>query len=136
MINRTQLLVLAFVSAAIGFLVLLAVLSPDEYRRTLRWPEGATPELMSLFPLGLGGLAGILAIGVIRRWRWMFWLILVAFLAGGLRMPVTALQLAGVLPSTGASWYELVQAAAGMVQLSIGLLMLRGYRRDGAWGRF
>jgi hypothetical protein len=30
----------------------------------------------------------LLAVGVLRRWRWTFWLILVAFLAGAVRVPV------------------------------------------------
>src|SRR5262249_23142389 len=40
----------------------------------------------------------VLGIGVVRRWRWTFWLILVAFLAGLLRVPAAILQVLGVVP--------------------------------------
>jgi hypothetical protein len=35
------------------------------------------------------GFITLLGVGVVRRWRcWTFWLVLVAFLAGVLRVPV------------------------------------------------
>jgi len=71
---------------------------------------------------------------VVRRWRWMFWLVLVAFLAGILRAPASLLELAGVLPMTGPSWYVVLQAAIGFVQFAIGLAMLSAFRRAGVWG--
>jgi hypothetical protein len=63
-----------------------------------------------------------------------FWLIVVAFLAGVLRVPVFILQLSGVLAAEGPTWYVLLQAITGMVQVAIGLAMLAGYRRSGVWG--
>ena len=41
-----------------------------------------------VFLVALAVFNGLLAIGVLRGWRWTFWLILVAFLAGVLRMLV------------------------------------------------
>jgi hypothetical protein len=35
-------------------------------------------------------------VGVVRRWRWTFWLILVAFLFGVLRVPAAVLQFTGI----------------------------------------
>ena len=66
----------------------------------------------------------------------MFWLVLVAFLAGLLRVPASALQLARLLPSAGPTWYLLLQAAIGLVQFAIGLAMLVGLRKTGTWGAF
>ena len=66
----------------------------------------------------------------------MFWLVLVAFLAGLLRVPASALQLVGLLPSAGPTWYLLLQAAIGLVQFAIGLAMLVGLRKTGPWGAF
>jgi ABC-type xylose transport system permease subunit len=63
-----------------------------------------------------------------------FWLIVVAFLAGVLRVPVFILQLSGVLAAEGPTWYVLLQAITGMVQVAIDLAMLAGYRRSGVWG--
>jgi len=76
----------------------------------------------------------LLSIGVLRRWRWTFWLVLVAFLAGVLRVPVAILQLAGVLPASTPGWYVVFQGLIGVVQLAIGLVMVAGYRRSGVWG--
>jgi hypothetical protein len=46
------------------------------------------------------------------RWRWTFWLIVVAFLFGVLRVPASILELTGVLPAAGPTWYVLFQALA------------------------
>jgi hypothetical protein len=78
----------------------------------------------------------LLAVGVVRRWRWAFWLILVAFLAGVLRVPVAILQLTGALPADAPFWYVAFQGLIGLAQLAIGLAMLAGYRRSGVWGAF
>jgi hypothetical protein len=84
----------------------------------------------------LASFIGLLSVGVLRRWRWAFWLILVAFLAGVLRVPVAILQLAGVLPANVPAWYVVIQGLIGLAQLTIGLAMLAGYRRCGLWGAF
>jgi hypothetical protein len=78
----------------------------------------------------------ILGIGVVRRWRWMFWLILVAFLVGLVRVPASALELAGTIPLQGPAWYVVLQGVIGAVQFVIGIAMLIGYRRGGLWGNF
>ena len=85
---------------------------------------------------GVSALIAVVTAGVIRRWRWTFWLLLVAFLAGLLRVPASILELTGVLPSAGPAWYEVLQAVIGAVQFVIGLLLVRGYRRAGTWGAF
>jgi len=53
-----------------------------------------------------------------------------------LRLPASVLELTGILPSTGPTWYTLLQAAIGLVQFVIGLGMLVGFRKGGAWGAF
>jgi hypothetical protein len=78
----------------------------------------------------------ILGTGVVRKWRWMFWLILLAFLTGVLRPAASALELAGTIPLQGPAWYVVLQGAIGLVQFAIGMAMVAGYRHGGAWGRF
>jgi hypothetical protein len=73
-------------------------------------------------------------VGVVRRWRWVFWLVLLAFLAGALRVPVAILELAGLLPAAAPGWYVVLQGGLGLVQLALGLGLLAGYRRAGIWG--
>jgi hypothetical protein len=134
-INRTQALVLGFFLAAwVGLLALLA-LGPDVFARALRLPPGGGGRAAALvFLVALTAFLALLGLGVVRRWRWLFWLLLVAFLAGVLRVPVSLLELAGVLPAAAPSWYLLVQAGLGLVQLALGLTLLAGYRRAGVWG--
>jgi hypothetical protein len=94
------------------------------------------PDGNSLCVVGLSAFLLLLSIGTLRRWRWLFWLILVAFLAGILRLAASVLQLEGILSPTGPAWFTLLQAGIGVVQFLIGLAMIAGYRRSGAWGAF
>ena len=86
--------------------------------------------------MALSALIATLVVGVIRRWRWAFWLILVAFLFGVLRLPASTLQFVGLIPATGPTWYEVLQGAIGVVQFLIALAMFAGYRKAGVWGGF
>ena len=135
MVNRSQALVLVFVGAAVVLLVFLLVADPAIYADALRpLPTGMWTDVG--FLAMLCAFLAFLAVGVIRRWRWMFWLVVVAFSAGALRVPASALELAGRLPTTGPGWYVALQGVIGIVQLAIGLALIRGYRREGPWGRF
>jgi hypothetical protein len=73
-------------------------------------------------------------VGVVRRRRWTFWLVLVAGLAGARRVPVAALELAGRLPATAPGWDVVLQGVLGPVPLAVGLGLLAGSRRAGVWG--
>ncbi|HSR22286.1 MAG TPA: hypothetical protein VLW53_01965 [Candidatus Eisenbacteria bacterium] len=133
-INRTQALVLGFCAAAAAVLAGILVAAPGIYADALRLPGGGSRPAEAAFLVAILALIGLLVVGVVRRWRWMFWLVLVAFLAGLLRVPAALLGLAGILPSNGPAWYVLLQAGVGIVQFAIGLAMLSGYRRAGVWG--
>jgi hypothetical protein len=116
-------------------LLVLLVAAPEVFDQALRLPtDHRVVELAVL--AGLSGLIGSLAVGVVRRWRWTFWLILVAFLFGVLRVPAAVLQFTGILATNTPTWYVTFQALLGVVQFGIGLVMVVGYRRSGAWGAF
>ena len=132
-LSSTQLLVLAFLAAAWVVLVAILALAPDVFDQALKSLGSRRPvEVAFLAVLSLFLL--VLAVGVIRRWRWTFWLTLVAFLAGVLRLPASVLELAGILPLQGPAWYVVLQGAIGLVQFAIGIAMVKGYRRAGIWG--
>jgi hypothetical protein len=59
---------------------------------------------------------------------WAFWIILVAFLFGVLRVPVALLQLSGMLALNAPTWYVQFQGLLGLIQFGIGLAMVVGYR--------
>jgi hypothetical protein len=135
MVNRTQALVLGFFVLAMTSLLGILAAAPEVYDQALRLPTGNRAVEIA-FLAALLGFITLLGIGVLRRWRWAFWLILVAFLAGVLRVPVAVLQLTGVLTADGPRWYVTFQGLLGILQLAIGLAMVAGYRRAGVWGEF
>ncbi len=108
--------------------------APEVFDRALRLPANDHRLFELAFLAALAAFLVFLGVGVVRRWRWTFWLIMVAFLLGVLRVPASALQLTGVLRADAPTWYVLLQALIGLVQLAIGLAMLAAYRRAGAWG--
>jgi hypothetical protein len=135
-LNRTQGLVLGFFVFAWAALVVILAAAPEVYDRVLRLPgeDGGPWALAFLATISVFLL--LLGVGVVRRWRWTFWLVLVAFVLGVLRVPVSVLQLMGSLPAQGPAWYALLQAFLGLAQFAIGLAMLAGYRRAAVWGSF
>jgi hypothetical protein len=135
MVNRTQMLVLGFFMLAVTSLLVILAAAPEVYDQALRLPTGSH-ALEITFLAALVGFITLLGIGVMRRWRWTFWLVLVAFLAGVLRVPVAILQLTGVMAADTPRWYVTFQGLLGVLQLAIGLAMVAGYRRAGVWGEF
>jgi len=135
-LNRTQLLVLGFFVLVWIALVAILAFSPDIYAQTLRLAPGDMRTIEVGFLVALSALIALLVIGVLRRWRWTFWLILVVFLLGVLRLPVSAFQLVGLMPATGPTWYEALQGVIGVVQFLIALAMFSGYKKAGVWGAF
>jgi hypothetical protein len=135
--NRIKALVLAQFAAYWVIVIVIFVAARGVFDELLApattlsgnpWPA----EIGALLALTI--LLAVLSAGVIRGWRWMFWLILLAFLAGILRVPATALELAGIMPRQGPAWYVVTQAVIGLIQFTVALAMLAGYRKAGVWG--
>jgi hypothetical protein len=129
-------LVIGFLGLVWAALIAILALSPEVYTQTLRQLGGDSRMIEASFLVALSVLIALLVVGVFRRWRWTFWLILVAFFVGVLRLPASALQLAEIVPASGPTWYEALQGAIGVVQFLIALAMLAGYRKAGVWGKF
>jgi hypothetical protein len=135
MLSRSQMLALGFFLLAWASLLVILALSPEIYGQALRLTPGDNGIAGLALVGGLTAFIALLCFGVVRRWRWTFWLVLVAFLAGVLRVPAAILELAGTLPAQGPTWYVALQAVIGLVQFAIGLVMLADYRRwRRAWG--
>jgi len=135
-LSRTQVMVLAFVAAAWIAVVAILAEAPDVYDQALKLPTADRRPFEVAFLAALSIFLVVVGTGVVRRWRWMFWLILVAFLAGLIRVPASALELVGTIPLQGPAWYAVLQGVIGAVQFVIGIAMLIGYRRSGLWGNF
>jgi hypothetical protein len=134
-VNRTQALVTAFFLGVLVSLLAIRVMAPNVYDETLG-PPSADRRLRITFVAALLALIAFIEIGVLRRWRWMFWLLMLAFLSGVLRVPIVLLQLTKVLAAGTPAWYLLFQGLIGLIQCGIGLAMVAGYRRAGTWGAF
>lgn len=133
-INRTQRLVFGFFVLAWMTLAVSLLWSSAVREATLPAVLGTGPRAVLAFLVGLLGFLTVLGIGVTRRWRWLFWLLFLAFAAGLLRVPVTILQLSGRLSPEGPDWYLVLQGVAGVVQVGLACAMYAGYRRAGPWG--
>jgi hypothetical protein len=134
MINRVQALVLGFLLMAWISLLAILIAAPEVYEPRLRSLPGAQRMVEIVFVVVLTAFIVLLSIGTLLRWRCTFWLILIAFLFGVLRIPVAVLQLSGQMPPEGPPWYVIFQGVLGVLQVLIALAMVLGYRRSGAWG--
>jgi hypothetical protein len=138
--NRTKVFVLALFAGYWVFLVVLLVAARGFYDSQL--PQEVRLPGNNQLPGEIGtllvatALFAVLSTGVIRGWRWTFWLILIVFLVGIVRVPAAALQFAGIVPRQGPVWDVALQAVVGLIQFVIALAMLAGYRKAGVWGAF
>lgn len=119
-------------------MLVLLVAAPDFYGSQL--PQTVitltgNPRLAEVGTLlVLTALLAVLSSGVIRGWRWTFWLILVVFLFGIVHVLTAVLQLTRTVSSQGPAWYVGFQAVVGLIQFMSALVMLTGYRKHGIWG--
>jgi hypothetical protein len=85
-LNNVQALVLGFLLLAWLSLIAVLVVAPDVYDQALRLLSSGNARQAELLFLGaLSAFVLLIAVGVLRRWRWAFWLLLVAFVSGILR---------------------------------------------------
>jgi hypothetical protein len=137
MMNRTKALVLALFALYWIFVIVLLSTARGVYdsllAQAVKLSGDPRPAEMGTL-LTLTALLTLLSTGVIRGWRWTFWLILVVFLAGILREPAAVLQLTGIVAGQSPAWYVVFQAVVGLIQVAIALAMLAGYRKAGVWG--
>ncbi|HEX6797019.1 MAG TPA: hypothetical protein VF116_04805 [Ktedonobacterales bacterium] len=75
----------------------------------------------------------MLAVGILRRWLWVFWLVTAAFTRSELQLAACPFELAGVVSPYIPAWYALVRALVAVVQLAIGNCMIRLHQRCGVW---
>src|SRR5437870_2078689 len=95
---------------------------------TDRYPLPATLLLVALLVY-----IAVVMVGVVRHWRWQFWLLLVAFSFMILEIPATILQLTGVVPSLFSFpvWYSLCRMGVSIITFVIAMWMIYIYRRYG-----
>jgi hypothetical protein len=128
---------IAFCAAAVALLLVIYALDPAIYTQTLliTAPAGEPhPPVVVAFLIAILIFVGMLAVGIARRWRWVFWGILVAFAASALQVPASALELAVGWPERLPAWYAVLRGVVAVAQIVIAVWMLRILRVDGVWG--
>ncbi|MBS4730140.1 hypothetical protein MSM1_17990 [Mycobacterium sp. SM1] len=132
--TRLKVLVLALFAAYWMIIAAMVLVARPQYDQLLKLSgnsqKGEVPSLVILT-----AVLAILSTGVIRGWRWTFWLILLVFLAGVLRAGETATQLIGMTPHKGPVWYVVLPGMVGLIQFAIAIAMIVSYRKVGPWGR-
>jgi hypothetical protein len=131
-----EMAVIAFFILAALSLLVVYVADPAIYAQSLALTSSPTdryPVPVTLFLVGILTMIALLILGVVRHWRWVFWLMLVAFASSALQIPVTLLQIADVLPSSDPLWYSLFRIGGAVVELALAVWMIHIYRHEGVW---
>src|SRR5712692_6992736 len=135
-VQRLEKVLIAFFVLAVLFALVVYIVTPSIYTQVLSLGASPTeryPLPATLFLLGLSVFIAVVILGVIRHWRWLFWLLLIAFAAMILDIPATILQLTGVLPSLFPLWYSLCRMGVSLIAVVIAVWMLQIYRHYGVW---
>jgi hypothetical protein len=129
-------LIAFFILAALSVLVVY-VIDPSIYARVLKLEPATTdryPFASTLFLVALLIFITFLIFGVIKHWRWLFWLLLIANGFSILEVPATILQLTGMIPDPYPVWYSLYRMCIAVIQVVIAIWMIRIYFQSGVWG--
>lgn len=130
-----QVLIAFFVLAALS-LVGVYVAVPSMYASTLLLTPSLTdryPFSATLFLSLILVFIAVLIVGTVRHWRWLFWLVLIAFSFSILEIPATLLQLAGLFPGRFPLWYSLYRMSVALIEGGIAVWMFQIYRKYGVW---
>jgi hypothetical protein len=135
-VRRLEQVLIAFFLLAALFLMAVYIAAPSIYTQTLLLapsPAERYPFPATLFLVGVLVFIAVLIVGVVRHWRWVFWLLLLAFGCMILEIPATILQLTGVLPSIFPVWYSLCRIGVALIAVVIAVWMGQIYRHHGVW---
>ena len=108
-LHRLEYVLLAFFLLAALFLVAVYVAAPSIYTQTLLLqlsPTDRYPLAATLFLVGILVFVAIVIVGIMRHWRWLFWI------------PAMTATCAGVTPAPCAA--RLIQSCHGTLMISIG----------------
>jgi hypothetical protein len=135
---RLQIAMIAFFTLAAFSLLVVYAVDPAIYAQSLSLapsPADPHPVAVTLFLVGVLAMIALLIVGVVRHWRWVFWLTLVAFAGSVIQIPATVLQITDVLPASDPLWYSLFRMGTGVVELALAVWMIHIFRHEGVWAR-
>jgi hypothetical protein len=136
LVRRLERILIAFFLLATLFLLVVYFAAPSIYTEMLLLQPSPTdryPLPVTLFLVAILVFIAVLIVGVVRHWRWLFWLLLVAFGFSILQIPATILQLTGVIPDNLPVWYSLCRMGVAIIEGAIAVWMAQIYRHYGVW---
>jgi len=136
LLQRLERVLIAFFLLAAFSLVVVYFADPSIYTKTLMLQSSFTdryPLPATLLIVGILVFIAIVIVGVLLHWRWLFWLLLIAFGFSVLNIPATILQLTGVIPGTFPVWYSLYRMGIAIIEVGIASWMISIYRHYGVW---
>ena len=136
LLRRLEGILIAFFLLAALFLLVVYFADPSIYTNMLLLKPSSTdryPLPVTLFLVAILVFIAVLIVGVLRHWRWLFWLVLIAFGFSILQIPATILQLTGVVPGSLPVWYSLSRMGVAIIQVGIAVWMVQIYRQYGVW---
>jgi hypothetical protein len=136
MVQSLEKVLIAFFVLVTLSLVVVYFADPSIYSQTLLLepsPADKYPLPVTLFLFSILIFIAVVIIGVVRHWRWLFWLLLIAFGFSILQIPATILQLTGVIPDHLPLWYSLYRMSIAIIEVIIAVWMVRMYLQYGVW---
>jgi hypothetical protein len=90
--------------------------------------------------LGIGAVGGvvlvvIVAVGIVKLWRWVYWYLVVSFLFAVLGIPQNVANAVGSGPVSILAWWLLASIPLALAEAALGVWMIVLYRRYGTWAR-
>lgn len=134
--RRLERMLIAFFVMCALFAVGVYITAPSIYTQGLMLSSDATdryPFPATLLLVALLMFITFVIVGVVHHWRWLFWLLLVAFGFSILQIPATILQLMGIIPDSFPAWYSLSRMGVALVEVGLAVWMLQIYRSYGVW---
>jgi hypothetical protein len=134
--RRLQAAIIVFFSAVALSLLIVYAVHPEVYVQVLGAKAPATeryPLVATAFCAAILLFIAVLVVGVVRRWRWLYWLLALAFTISALQVPAGALELAGVLPDPFPAWYTIYRSVVALAEAALGIWLLVVWRRWGVW---
>jgi tellurite resistance protein TehA-like permease len=95
-LRRLERVLIAFFLLATLFLLAVYIADPSIYTKTLMFQPSPTdryPFQATLFLVGILVFIAVLIVGVLQHWRWLFWLLLIAFGFSILGIPAAILHI-------------------------------------------
>jgi hypothetical protein len=134
--RRLELMLVTFFVMCALFVIVVYIVAPSIYTVGIKLnpdPTDPYPLPIRVFLVALLSFIAFVIIGVLRHWRWLFWLLLIAFGFSVLQVPATILQLMGVFSDSFPAWYLLSRMGVALLEVALAVWMIQVYRRYGVW---